>query len=598
MMKMLLRNVTMSELADIYERHQGTSPAPYFCDKKVKERAKHLAQKNGIWEDLKELDPTREIPVLKRSDYRSFKRTGDRSIPEAKANYRRGEIERAVLALWLDHPNADLDYLQDLIWAYCDDWTWVMAAHESRDVDLGAVRIGRTLAEAVHIFQNILEEEVKESVYQAVNQHIFDPARNYRNLDNWYVDRFAWMTARNNWNHVCNGEIISTALYLVSDPAALAHLTHPLIQNLTYGLDGFAEDGGCLEGPGYWAYGFGHFLKTAYALHLKTNGEVNIMADESGKIQRISRFPLATHIDGRLRATFADSTHGYLPAHATLLANAFYTMPELYNLCELHPDSTLKVKNLHELAMYSDFKVTSEQPRQDYFLPDMGFVKMHGKPGQNQMTVVCQAKNNGVSHNHNDIGSFMVYKHGRLPLVDPGAPIYTKKTFGPQRYEIMFCNSFGHSVPVIDGVMQQEGEQYFGSISVENLHKKGTKKAAIDMTHAYPEGTVQKFIRTLMLDTDSNALFIYDTFDFESRGPSSLEESFITFEQVKVSGNTVQIGPQERSVTLSAENCSGSFEAVSLDEESKEGKSGEVVTRIKFTPDSLGQTMRLAFKII
>lgn len=45
-------------------------------------------------------------------------------------------------------------------------------------------------------------------------------------------------------------------------------------------------------------------------------------------------------------------------------------------------------------------------------------------------------------------------------LTDLGAGEYTKEYFHEGRYRILCNNSFGHSVPVIDGEGQKEGGEY------------------------------------------------------------------------------------------------------------------------------------------
>jgi len=334
-----------------------------------------------------------------------------------------------------------------------------------------------------------------------------------------------------NWNHVCNGEVIRTALYQINEPHILAHFTHAAIQNLTYALDGFTNDGGCEEGPGYWNYGFGHFLYVAYALYLKTDGELNLMNDE--KIRKICEYPLAANISGHLMSTFADSSHGYVPARIAMIINEFFDIPELYALCQRHADGSLCLSGLHELAMYKGQKSSGKSQKNDYLLPDLGQVKLRGASCEKQMTVMAIAGNNGVPHNHNDIGSFIVHKEDEIFLVDPGAPLYTRKTFSAQRYEIVFCNSIGHSVPLIDGKQQSPSSQYYGTLEVENLNGIGNKKAIIDMTHAYPVDTVKSLIRKFTLDSDANRLTLEDTYKFDET-PRSLEEAFITFLDVEI----------------------------------------------------------------
>ena len=588
-MKMLLRDITMNDLAGIYRRSQDRSPVPYLIDKKCVQRARRNAKKNGIWDDITaSLDPSKDIPAIKRSDFRNYQRNGDRTIHQNKEGQRRRELSLAGTALWLGHPSADLDYLQDLLWAYCDDFTWIMAAHEGRSIDLGSAMLAASLSELLHIIGDKLEKEVRDRVSSEIDKRIFQNFWNYHNVD-------FWKTVRMNWNHVCNGEIVRTALYEIDDPAVLAHMTHAAIQNMTYAVDGFADDGGCEEGPAYWAYGFGHYLFTAHALHLKTGGELNIMQDE--KIERICRYPLAAHIEGRFRSTFADSSHGYVPYRHAHIINEFYDVPELFELCLTNPNRSPKIGENHELALYDGRKTSGKPDNQDYYLPALGQVKLRGKPGPSQMTVMALAGNNGVPHNHNDIGSFIVYRQGKLHLVDPGGPVYSKKTFSSRRYEILHCNSLGHSVPIINGTQQKAGAEFFGTLTVENLNGDDHKIAAIDMTHAYPKGTVNSLRRTLELDASHNQLTLKDAYSF-SRQPKSVEEAFVTFENAKIvaKGREVRLGSKTNGLTIRAK-AEGTFSINRMEEESKEGRGGEVITRIVFRPSNLDKEMVLTFEI-
>ncbi len=588
-MDMLLRNVTMPELSAIYKRNRKRSPAPYLLDAKAVNRARKLAQKNGQWDDLtRNLDPDGVIPSIKRSAYRNYQRVGDRGVPQAAAGQRRRELGRAFLAMWLGHPKANLDYLQDLMWAYCGQFTWVMAAHEGRHIDLGSAALTATLAEILHVLGDRIEPEVVERVAGEIDRRTFQVFCEYEHLD-------GWETVRMNWNHVCNGEIIRAALYQVEDPNQLARLTHAAIQNLTYALDGFASDGGCEEGPGYWGYGFGHYLYVAQALYLKTNGALNLF--EGDRVDAICRYPLAAHIKDHLRSTFADSSHGYIPLQAALVINEHKDLPELFELCDANRDCTLKPGSPHELATYRGQKQTGKPDTRDYFLPGLGQVKLRSKPGTKALTLMAIAGHNGVPHNHNDIGSFILHRGDKLWLTDPGGPVYSRKTFGPNRYDIIFCNSRGHSVPVVNGQLQQPGARFRGKIKVVGLNTPGPKSAVVDMTRGYSKGTVESLTREFILDPDANRLKITDSYRF-ARKPRSIEEVFITFEQVTVSkgGRSVQIGPGYKGVQITAK-AKGRFSVKSLIEESKEGRSDQTIQRISFTPTDRAREMTLTFVI-
>jgi hypothetical protein len=189
-----------------------------------------------------------------------------------------------------------------------------------------------------------------------------------------------------------------------------------------------------------------------------------------------------------------------------------------------------------------------------------------------------------------------VHKHGKLLLTDPGGPVYSRKTFGPKRYDILFCNSLGHSVPVINGKLQQPGGQYLGTLSVENLNGDGLKIAEINMTDAYPKGTVKQLVRRFVFDPKTNAFTLEDRYVF-SREPRSIVEGFVTFESVKVMGQKVQIGSPKSGLTLTAIDCEGKFQVEKLIEESKEGRSDQVVTRISFVASELSKEMVLKILI-
>jgi hypothetical protein len=614
-MDMLLRKMTVVELAGMLERHRNCSSAGCLTDPAAKKRARRTAKLNGVWGRIeKDLDPARDIPVFKRSDFRRFQRTGNRTVHQDAESARSAQLDLAALALWLDHPKADLDYLQDLLWAYCDDWTWVMAAHEYAVNDLGSTMRGARLAEIVYALGGRIEQEVADRVHAEIERRIFRNVTDPANKEFWH-------TARMNWNHVCNGSVIRAALLEIKDSSVLARLIHPMIQNMTYALDGFTDDGGCEEGPGYWGFGFGHFVQVAHALHCRTGGELNIMADE--KIERICRYPLAAHIDGVHRVTFADSGWGAVGALNALQINHFFSMPELYELCARRvekkplavtlPDSRhlhklnegkfkgagpLDVRDMHSLALFRGERATGRAEQKDYVLPNLGMVKMLGKSGVNQMTVAALAGNNGVPHNHNDIGSFLVFKCGRMVLTDPGAPLYNKQTFREGRYDILWCRSKGHSVPIINGREQKAGRQYIGELSVQGLNEPGIKRAVIDMSRAYPQGTVKALIRKLELDYGSNTLIIEDAYTFSQR-PDSVDDAFVTFEKATAirNGKAVRIGSARGGVTLSADQP-GRFRIVALREKPEHTKPGTpALQRITFVPQRLSLQFVLRFSI-
>src|SRR5207237_7566979 len=92
---------------------------------------------------------------------------------------------------------------------------------------------------------------------------------------------------------------------------------------------------------------------------------------------------------------------------------------------------------------------------------------------------------NAHSHNHNDVGNFIVYGDGRPVLIDLGVETYSAKTFSSQRYEIWTMQSAYHNLPTINGVMQGAGREFQAKgVSFEESANRVTFSA--DIASAYP----------------------------------------------------------------------------------------------------------------
>ena len=122
---------------------------------------------------------------------------------------------------------------------------------------------------------------------------------------------------------------------------------------------------------------------------------------------------------------------------------------------------------------------------------------------------------NNESHNHNDIGTFILYK-GAVPVfVDAGVGTYTKKTFSDQRYTIWSMQSRWHNLPAINGKPQKNGAHYKASDIVVS-DKGNTRTFKLNIAGAYPsDACCESWIREYKL-TDKS-LTIVDEFKLATR---------------------------------------------------------------------------------
>jgi hypothetical protein len=115
----------------------------------------------------------------------------------------------------------------------------------------------------------------------------------------------------------------------------------------------------------------------------------------------------------------------------------------------------------------------------------------------NGLYVAAHAGHNGESHNHNDVGDFIIYADGDPVIIDVGAGTYTSKTFSSDRYKLWFNASSHHNVPAINGQLQKDGSSY----KARNvLYKKEKDRSILSMNieSAYPpEAALKSWKRTI-----------------------------------------------------------------------------------------------------
>ena len=565
------------ELRRILEDSFGRSPFPAaFATTATRERIGRTILASGLAARLRHsLADARPVIAYPFSARQEFRRTGGRHLYESLARRRYEQIAAATLLCLAGEDHASL--LEDLIWAECESSSWVLPAHECRNepIDLGAAMNARRLATTDWWVGERLDPSLRQRLRQELRRRIFDPF-----FDPAYS--YWWKRTTNNWNAVCHADTGIAAMLLEDRPGHRAALLAESVQNLEQFLAGFTADGGCSEGPSYWRYGFGWYVDFADALHTYTAGRLNLMAGP--RLSDICRYPLACNIAPGQEMLFADATSGHLPLTIALRINKFQHLPELFSLCRLNPDHTAEAHTLDELALYDGHPLpAAPPPRQDAVLPDLGVAKLRA----GSTTLAAKAGHNDEHHNHNDVGTFLLHRGRTFFLADLGAPVYTAKTFSPQRYDSLFCNSFGHSVPVLGGRPQQTGPQHTGTLTVENAGAAGQDKAAVlELAAAYGLPELRRLTRRLELAADGAELRLTDTFIFTA-APLPVEETFLTFLPAAVTpdGNTVILdGGNDGSLHLTAASA-GTWIVTDLTEACKaESRDGTPVRRITFQP--------------
>ena len=114
--------------------------------------------------------------------------------------------------------------------------------------------------------------------------------------------------------------------------------------------------------------------------------------------------------------------------------------------------------------------------------------------------LAAKGGHNGENHNHNDVGSFLVYHAGEPVLIDIGVETYTAKTFGPERYSLWTMRSEYHNLPIIGGLGQSPGRESRAENVVCRL-EEDFAELSLDIGGAYPkEAGIRSWNRLIRLD--------------------------------------------------------------------------------------------------
>ena len=244
--------------------------------------------------------PAESLPF---SLFRLFEESGDRlRYEDAYFSHRARLNAFALLAMGGDEQA--VPRLEDAIWAVCDEYAWCLPAHlgasrrpPDREVDLFAAETASALAEICALLKDRLSPAVVNRAHALALDRVLYPVCGPG-------PAFVWETLPNNWSAVCAGAVGMSAMYLIPDARTLAPLLQRCLQAMHVFLSGFAEDGACTEGLGYWNYGFGYYVCFAERLFVRTGGRVDLMAGE--KIREIARFQQRVWLGGDRVVSFSD----------------------------------------------------------------------------------------------------------------------------------------------------------------------------------------------------------------------------------------------------------------------------------------------------
>lgn len=510
-------------------------------------------------------DAARPLPAQPDSLYLEFSRDGNRSRWQRVADSRRGRIGIFALAECLENKGRFIAPLEQTIAAICAERTWVLPAHDPKldnfygrrvDIELGSSMLAADLATADYLLGDRLSPVTRDLVRENLDRRIFGP---YRAAVEGKRPEFWWMRARNNWNAVCADGVTGAALAVLESRVERAWYIAVAEKSIgNYLAGGFTPDGYCVEGLGYWNYGFGNFILLSENIREATGGRIDLIARPEAAEPAL--FGLRSEIINGVHTSIADCNpdDGPSPLLMNYVCRRFSSFGNEPGLLPAARAATLSGSLYEKIAMAflpADLPVIhATNGLRDFawrtWFPDSGVLICRPGPGARApFAVAIKGGNNGVNHGHNDVGSFSVVAGHQMVICDPGGEVYTRRTFSPHRYDSEVLNSFGHAVPIVAGHLQRTGAAARAVLLSTNFSDEADS-ISFDLRSAYPVKDLQRLQRSFVFQRGATpSLIVRDEVGFTNA--ETFESALITWGKIRRIGlNELEISDRGSAVRV------------------------------------------------
>ncbi|RAJ83120.1 heparinase II/III-like protein [Chitinophaga dinghuensis] len=549
-------------------------------------------------------------PALTADLYLQYRDNGNRSNFEAVQGERRRVLAALIAGEMAEKKGRFIPQIGNGLWLILEESTWVLPAH------VGVQKMGTNLPDPAEEIidlvagetaitlgwtQFLLREELdKFSVM--INRRI--DAELDRRIYTPYLQRndYWWMGFKggqvNNWNIWVNTNIMKTALLNLDDAAKRGAILEKSIRSSDNFVNAYGNDGGCDEGPSYWGHAGGKLIELLDNLNSASNQQLNFSKNEL--MHAIGAYIYKMHVDSNRFVNFADASARSVPPphdvylYGKMFQDTLLTRFGAYLYRLEHPDmqiqrSTSIANFVFELLLNGEMRNTvAAAPYTDVnWLPDLQVLSLRARKGTPKgMFFAAQGGHNAESHNHNDVGNFVLYLDGEPAIIDVGVGTYTKQTFSKDRYKLWYMQSQWHNCPTINGVMQQDGRTFRAS-NVQFTRGKDGSSLAMDIATAYPATAgVSSWKRYFSFSPQQQQLKISEDYELkEWKEPFRIHFMTATNVDAAVPGKVVLKGKTGNLVlTYDPALFTVQTEAQAIDDVRLSSVWGNSVTRISLVP--------------
>ena len=535
----------------------------------------------------------------------AFKLKGNRSEYESESFIKRITLLHLVLAESVEGKGRFMGAIMEGLWSICEESYWGVPAHilstngipdvDSPHADLFTAETATTLGLVNYFVGDKLDAVsplLRKRLITEINQRFFKPV--VENIDNKY-GYLRDDVKVNNWCPWIMSNFIASNLLIEKDNNKRSeHLCKAMIGLDRY-LNGLGDDGGCDEGANYWFAAGGSAFDCLELAQMGTNGKVDIF--DVPLIRNMTSYIYKMHVGEQYFMNIGDghtSISGLNGIFLYRLGNTVHDeqMKQFGAWAYSNVNRKVTIGLGQKFRSVEDYLTIKQIPTSaiEYKDPEhvwISDIQVMAARSKGNLYLGTHAGDNGKSHNHNDVGDFVVYLNNEPFIFDVGMGTYTAKTFNSHRYELWNVQSQYHNLPIINGIGQHDGKE-FTSTNVVNTNNEKEDELSMDIAATYPkEAGVISGKRTNSLLKDKEEILVVDEYVLDKK-PTSLQQSFMTTTKVDLSkkGKVIFKGDKDK-LELDFDDAlfSASTDKPSVDEPEYVAfkKDKHVITRVLLT---------------
>lgn len=475
--------------------------------------------------------------------FAEYKSNGNRTNFENRFFAIRKQLSCLVMAEIMEHQGRFTKDIIDGLKQLSTEIWWGVPAHyptaqpktDNQVVELFSAETANLVAWTLYMLHDELEMQapgISTTIRQEIQRRILIPA---------LTNDYEWKKSTSNWNPWICSNWLSCILLCEDNRQKQIEGICQILQCLDVFYSNFPDDGSNDEGIMYWDRSSASFFECLYLLGSATSHHLSLSYDP--KLKNMGAFYYNIYIGNRQFVNFSDAqpktaTHpnisipfGLYTNDSTLVKlsiwrahfdHMFETPSTLFLVSGNFPTLSRELLFLYQYPRIKDIKPEEPHTR-DIWLPDLQVSTARSTENSTDgLFIAVKGGHNGESHNHNDVGNFIIYKDAEPLIIDIGVGTYTAQTFSDKRYELFNCRSAYHNVPIINGIEQHAGAEYKAEdVTCEYDDKQATFR--LNLSKAYPqEASIKRWTRTIRLNRGKNVTISEDYQLMRYKQPTSL----------------------------------------------------------------------------